>query len=193
MIPYTVAFAAIGSRLVLDMWPSRLSIMAFVFAAAGYLVAMLTGLEVLPAGLAVDAVMLRGGAIMFGHLMLLSAMVLQARYVLMDYEGLLPPRKAKAAKPKKIVKKKAAAEVASDDSETDGDRWHRVDSAQGVPQPVLRRADASPVFTPDDEDSYEDDDVPNPTNRKLTKQEKKALKARLLRERADREKKLSKW
>jgi hypothetical protein len=193
IIPYSVAFAAVGSRLVLDMWPSRLSITAFVFASAGYLVALLTSLEVLPARLAIDAVMLRGGAIMFGHLTLLTAMVLQARYVLMDYEGLLPPRKAKAAKPKKTVKKTAAA-AASEETETDRDRWHRVDSAQGVPQPVLRRAEpSSPVFTPADEDSYEDDDVPNPTNRKLTKQEKKALKARLLRERAEREKKLSKW
>lgn len=194
MIPYTVIFAAIGSRLVVDMWPSRLAISSFVLAAASYVVALLAGLKVLPEHLIGESVMAHGGAVMLGHLFLLMSMVLQARYVLMDYEGLLPPREVKAAKPKKVAKKKNVLEVAEkmkEETASAGEQWHRVDSPQGTPQPVLRRA-ATPVFTPVDEDDG-DDDVPNPTTRKLTKQEKKALKEKLLRERANREKKLSKW
>ncbi len=197
IIPYTVVFAALGSRLVLDMWPSRLAIAALALAAAGYLIALLTGLEVLPGSLAIDRIMLHGGAIMLGHLMLLMAMILQARYVMLDFEGLLPLREIKAAKPKKITLKKAAVNTMEPEAvDSKGGLWRRVDSPQGTPQPTLRRtaSAASPVFAPAAANSSSaDDDPPNPTNRKLTKQERKALKARLLRERAEREKKQSKW
>jgi hypothetical protein len=198
IIPYTVAFAAIGSRLVVDMWPSRLAISAFALAVTGYVVALLASLKLLPENLAADMVMVHGGAVMFGHLLLLLTMILQARYVLMDYEGLIPPRVVKAPKPKKIVKKKAVVEVTEkeeEDAASDDEQWHRVDSSQGTPQPVLRRAAPTPttVTTLDADNDSDDDDPPNPTGRKLTKQEKKALKERLLRERASREKKMSKW
>ncbi|MCC6125951.1 MAG: hypothetical protein IT426_13380 [Pirellulales bacterium] len=191
IVPYTVVFAALGSRLVLDMWPCRLAIAAFVMASAGYGVALLAGLGYLPEDVAGNAVAIHAGAIVLGHLLLFLAMLLQARFVVLDFEGLLPPRKPKAAKPKKNVLKKAAARAAEPgDEDLEGDLWRRVDAPQGTPQPVLRRAAAAPVFTPVED---EDDDVPNPTNRKLTKQEKRALRERLLRERAEREKKLSKW
>jgi hypothetical protein len=197
IIPYAVIFASLGSRLVVDMWPSRLSIMAFTSASAAYAAALVASLGYLPESLAGQAVMYHAGAIMLGHLLLFLAMLLQARYVVLDFEGKLPNRKAKPAKPKKIILKKAAAkaeEEAAERNEAQSDPWLRVDSPQGTPQPVLRRAApaTTPVFTPIDDDS-DDDDVPNPTNRKLTKQEKKALKEKLLRERTEREKKLSKW
>lgn len=190
IVPYFVVFAALGSRLVLDMWPCRLAIAAFVLASAGYGVALSAGLGYLPANVAGHAVAIHAGAIVLGHLMLFLSMLLQARFVVLDFEGLLPPRKLKAAKPKKNVLKKAAArEAEAADEDLEGDLWRRVDAPQGTPQPVLRRAAAAPVFTPVEDE----DDVPNPTNRKLTKQEKRALRERLLRERAEREKKMSKW
>jgi hypothetical protein len=195
ILPYTVIFAALGSRLVLDMWPSRLAIAAFALAATGYLAALLAGLGILPENLNCNVIMVHAGAIMLGHLMLLLSMLLQARYVVLDFEGQLPQRKAKPAKPKKIILKKSVVEEEEEEEiDSDNESWHRVDSPQGTPQPVLRRAGttATPVFTPIDDDS-DDDGLLNPTNRKLTKQEKKALKARLLRERAEREKKQSKW
>jgi hypothetical protein len=188
IIPYTIAFAALGSRLVMDMWPCRSSIAAFVLAPVGYAAALLAGLNVMPEQWATQALAIRVGAAMFGHLMLLTSMVLQSRYVVLDFEGVLPKRAKKPAKPKRIVLKKA--EKAEKEEEESSSPWHRVDSAQGTPQPVLRREPA-PAFTSFDDD--DDDDVPNPTNRKLTKQEKKALKERLLRERMEREKKQSRW
>jgi hypothetical protein len=198
IVPYTVVFAALGSRLVLDMGPCRLAIAAFALATMGYVVALLTGLGLLPENFSGHAVMVRAGAILAGHLALLLAMILQARYSVLDFEGLLPERKLKKAKPKRAVKLKVKTEEEPAEADSDGGQWHRIDSPQGTPQPVLRRAGtgSSPVFTPLAEEPYsddDDDDPPNPTNRKLTKQEKKALKARLLRERAEREKKQSKW
>jgi hypothetical protein len=198
MIPYAVIFAALGSRLIVDMWPSRLSIAAFALASTAYVAALLAGLRLLPDNVVGNTVMFHAGAIMLGHLLLLMAMLLQSRYVVLDFQGQLPKRKAKPAKPKKIILKKAAAEVeeeAAEETDAVAGPWHRVDSPQGTPQPVLRRAApaAAPVFTPIDEDDDDEEGVPNPTNRKLTKQEKKALKAKLLRERAEREKKQSKW
>jgi hypothetical protein len=188
IVPYAVIFAGLGSRLVLDMWPCRLAIAAFTLATGSYLVALLSGLGFLPDNWISDVVMLQAGAGMLGHLSLLLAMILEARYVLLDFEGLLPPRPPKAAKPRAIKAK-------SEEEDVDGGPWRRGDSPQGTPQPAFRRTApaASPVFAAVDEDQFEDDDPPNPTNRKLTKQEKKALKQRLLRERAEREKKLSKW
>jgi hypothetical protein len=187
IIPYTIAFAALGSRLVMDMWPCRSSIAAFALATIGYAAALLAGFSAMPEHWNAYAPAIRVGAAMFGHLMLVTSMVLQSRYVVLDFEGALPKRAKKPAKPKRIVLKKA--EKAEKEEEPSNSPWHRVDSAQGTPQPVLRR-EPTPVFATADDD---DDDVPNPTNRKLTKQEKKALKERLLRERAEREKKQSRW
>jgi hypothetical protein len=193
IIPYAVAFGAIGSRLVLDMWPSKLSITAFVLSAISYLAALAAGLELLPENVNLNAVMVHAGAIMLGHLMLLLSMFLQARHVVLDFEGKLPARKVKPPKSRKIILKKDDPDTADEDDSAIGP-WHRIDSPQGTQQPILRRAASTPapVFAAVEEEDDEED-VPNPTNRKLTKQEKKALKARLLRERAEREKKQNKW
>jgi hypothetical protein len=132
---------------------------------------------------------------MLGHLSLLMAMILQARYVILEVEGSLPPRKIKASKPRKIIKLKEETVETEEEEEVNSLLWHRIDSPQGTPQPAFRRAaeTSKPVFTPVVESSFAgNSNPPNPINRKLTKQEKKALKERLLRERMEREKK-SKW
>ena len=83
---------------------------------------------------------------MAGHLLVLLAMGLQARYVLLDARGLLPARRkaagasdgepaAKGAKAKK-------SDLAADDT------WVAVDSPHGSPQPILRRTSAVAVPAP---------------------------------------------
>jgi hypothetical protein len=191
IIPYAVVFGAIGSRLLVDMWPCRLAIAALVAATASYLAALTASLGLLPARWHVNAVMLQAGASMFGHLALLMASILQARYVLLDVEGGLPPKKAKKAKPRRIIKLKEETEEVEEESTAT--QWHRIDSPQSTPQPAFRRAEpAAPTFTPVSSSSTGFGTSPSPVNRKLTKQEKKALKDRLLRERMEREKK-NKW
>ena len=95
-IAYALLFGSIGTRLLMDMWPCRLSVAALGLAACGYVAAA-------PAQLRL--VVLRSGRFgrhdpardadvepSAGPL----AMAIQARYVLLDAEGLLPRRSVEA-------------------------------------------------------------------------------------------------
>ncbi len=181
IIPYILVLGALGSRLVLDMRPCRLSITFFSLAAAGYLVAASMELGLFSIGDAVRTVMIKAGAAMFGHLMLLMSMALNARYVILDAEGLLPRRESKTHEnpDNNVVNKSSGAP---------SKQWMMVDSPSGVPQPMLRASSPAstspsvtqPIFS-------KSPPPPAPVNRKLTKQEKKALRDRLMRERLERQ------
>jgi hypothetical protein len=182
IIPYVLVLGALGSRLVLDMRPCRLAITAFTLAAAGYLVAASMELGLVSIGDAVRTVMIKAGCAMFGHLMLLMSMALNARYVILDAEGLLPRRESKSHGD-------SEKDNMEESSGAPGKQWTRVDSSVGTPQPVQRRnstpVSASPS-TP--QPIFSKSPVPPaPVTRKLTKQEKKALRDRLLRERLERQ------
>ncbi len=144
VIGYALLLGAIGVRLLLDMWPCRLSTAALLAAGGTYAAAVPLRLGWLSVEEPVRRVMVLQGAAMGGHLLLLLAMGLHLRYVLADARGLLPPRAKKAAKPsaKKGTQKSPAAD----------DPWVTVDSPHGSPQPVLRRASAvaaaAPAATP---------------------------------------------
>ncbi len=180
IIPYILVFAVLGSRLVLDMRPCRLAIIAFLLAATCYLVAASMELGLLSMGNAVRAVMFKSGAAMYGHLMLLMSMALNARYVILDAEGLIPRQESKTNK--NVIVKSSAAE---------SKQWMRVDPPTGMPQPMLRTSSAAstspsaaqPIFS-------KSPPTPASVTRKLTKQEKKALRDRLMRERLERQRRL---
>ncbi|MGD0655993.1 MAG: hypothetical protein ABSA16_16780 [Thermoguttaceae bacterium] len=182
IIPYVLVFGVLGSRLVLDMRPCRLGIATFSLAAAGYLVAAGMELGLATIGDAFQAVMIRSAAAMFGHLMLLMSMALNARFVILDAEGLLPCRKSK----KHADLDKGAAEKSL---VTPGNGWMRTDAPTGTPQPVLRRASSPAASSPSTTQPIfsKSPAPPAPVTRKLTKQEKKALRERLLRERLERQ------
>ena len=185
IIPYALALCALGSRLFLDMRPYWWSITSFLFAVASYVVSasMVIGLTTLND--ATQTVMIMTGTAMFGHLMLLMSMALIARYVILDAEGLLPHRE-----PKLYVEDDEKNGEKS--SSTAGDEWTRVDSPVGTPQPVLRRATTpTPESSRPVKPTFSTSAAPPvPVNRQLTKQEKKALKERLLNERLERQRKM---
>ena len=165
--PYFFLLGAVGSRLVVDMRECRLSTAAFLAAGGCYVFAVVTQLGwVLPESGA-RGVMLEEGSEMVGNLLLLLAMGLHARYVILDAEGLLPRRKPRT----------------DEDDKTSGDEWIKVDSAHATPQPVLKRNARSPLFEPEAKVEPE----PSPVSRRLTKQERKALRKRLMQERMQRE------
>ena len=114
---------------------------------------------------------------MVGNLLLLAAMLLFARHVLLDAQGLLPSRKSKNELALEEEEDEDVDVDVEDEevSATFDDQWKKIDSPHGTPQPVFQRMASPPpvvaaATTP-------------PLNRKLTKGEKKALKAKLLRER----------
>jgi hypothetical protein len=179
ILPCFLVLGVLGWRLALDMRPCRLAIAAFLSAAICYSIA--AGMELRLTWMGdVDRAMLKAGVAMYGHLMLLASMVLNARYVILDAEGLLPRR---APKTRKRGRKRATKSPA-----TDADKHTRVDAQQGVPQP------ASGVWSPAANNSVAAQPVfsssptpPAPVTRKLTKQEKKALRDRLIREQMERQ------
>jgi len=190
VVPYFFLLGAVGSRLLLDMRHCRLSSTALVAAAVCYAVAVVTQLQWVLAESGARGVMVEEGAEMVGNVLLLLAMGLHARYVILDAEGLLPEREPPVKKRKKRPKRELVEE---DPVAALGDEWMHVDAAHPTPQPTYTQPQAprTGVVHP----AFEDPEpVPSPVRRKLTKQEKKALRQRLLRERLQRERKeRKKW
>jgi hypothetical protein len=188
VVVYVLVFGAVGSRLLLDMRPSRLSIATLTAAAIGYGLALACHLGWRPIGTAAGEVMFRAGSEMGGHLMLLAAMGLHVRYVILDAQGLIlhPEPRKKAEEPEEEAKNREVKVIPPG-----GDRWRAIDPPHAAPPPTSQRLTpqpaaasvAKPVATPDLD--------PSSVNRKLTKGERRALKERLLRERQAREK--QKW
>ncbi len=176
---YVLVFGAVGSRLLLDMRPSKLSISALLAAALAQGLAMAGRLGWISLGDGLRAVMFQAGSEMAGNLMLLAAMALHARYVLLDAEGLLPRREQAA----EDVENEADDEEAA--TPVDTGRWTKIDPPHATPQPAFQRAATS--ATPNVPLLGTSSAAPAPVSRKLTKAERKALKERLLHERMERE------
>jgi hypothetical protein len=181
---YVILLGAVGSRLLMDMRPCRFSMATLLAAATAHVVAIAGRLGWIFDEAGSQQVMILAGAEMVGNLMLLAAMVWHARYVLRDAEGLLPRREQESGE-------EPADEVTSGDEVappiSDRNRWVKVDPPHGTSQPAFQRA-ATPrspstvASSPPTSAS-----ISSPVNRKLTKQERKALKERLLRERLERQ------
>ena len=93
---YVFVWIAVGSRLVADMRPNRLSTTALLAAATAQGLALADRLGWIFVEPSRGEVMFRAGSEMSGNLLLFWAMLVQARYVLMDAErcaaGVSPTR-----------------------------------------------------------------------------------------------------
>jgi hypothetical protein len=185
---YVFVLGAVGSRLLLDMRPSLLSMGALTAAAVAYGFALASSLGITIVEGTCGEIMFCAGSEMTGSLMLLAAMAFHARYVVLDAEGLLPRRK-----------READGEPDEDDSNSEvkvvssNNTWRAIDPPHATPQPTYQRPATAPATVPASParvapSSPASASVPAPVNRKLTKAERKALKERLLRERCQREK-----
>jgi hypothetical protein len=180
---YVLLLVAIGSRLLLDMRPSRLSIGALIGAAVAYGLALASWLGWLGTDSRTVEVMFRMGAEMAGALMLLTAMTLHARYVLLDAEGRLPHREAEEADEPDEDELDNEVKVVGP-----GNRWRAAEPPHtAAPQPAAFQRPATPPTASAASQPFSSTFTPEPINRKLTKGERKALKERLLRERRERE------
>jgi hypothetical protein len=106
---YGLLFAAVGTRLFLEMRCCRLSSASLLTAVACYVSAVIAKLGVMPALGGVYAVMTEEGCEMVGDVLVLFAMLAHARYTILDAQGAIAP-KAKKAKVAK-ADKPAVAEV----------------------------------------------------------------------------------
>jgi hypothetical protein len=174
-VPYLVLLSALGSRLAVDTWPARLSTAALSTALACLTLAVAAQLGWVPLEDGAHGTMLAAGAEMFGYWMLMLATALHARYVVLDAEGLLP-------RPEPKVELDLEEETSGELDAIEAREWIAIDSPHQSPTPVLkRRAAVKP------EPEFDAADAAAAIGRKLTKQEKKALRQRLTRERLQRE------
>ena len=112
VVPALLLVGAIGSRLLVDMWSSRLSSAALILAAIAYLTALMAFFHGIILQSEVSQLLLVQGAMLGGHLLLAMSMGLHARYVVLDAEGVLPKRSLKKKAEKKVGKKKPGGEDA---------------------------------------------------------------------------------
>ena len=124
VVAYALVLGAIGSRLVMDMRSSRLAMGVFLTATVAQVLAAAGRLGwILPAG-GKGAIMFLAGAEMTGSLLLLAAMLIYARHVIFDAEGLLPHHKSKADEPSVPAE---TAHTAFKPAAASGESWQKVD------------------------------------------------------------------
>jgi len=217
LLPILLLIGFVGSRLLIDMWPSRLSSAVLILATIAYLTALLAFFHGILLQSDVYQLLLVQGTLLGGHLLLVVSMGLHARYVVLDAEGVLPKRVVK----KKAMKKAAVKNdkvTTGDEAEKDsatggrsdaadssngeedsgnegsGDGWVVVDPPHGNSQPVLKRmapSEASAVPSLSQKIAIPGAASSSPDSAsddsKLSKADRKALKKKLIDERLKRE------
>ncbi len=178
-----LVLGAVGSRVLLDMRPSRLSIAALAAAATAHAVAMAVRLDWISLPEGPGGPMFLAGTEMAGNLLLLAAMAVYARHVILDAEGLLPRREPKSAEEPTTQPSTEPVNPAT----LPGKTWVKVNPPHTSPQPTFQRAGVPQTATPVAFASPQSAQVAATVNRKLTKAERKALKDRLLHARLERE------
>ena len=187
-IAYALLFGSIGTRLLMDMWPCRLSTAALGLAACGYVAAAPAHFGWWSFGAGVRGVLIEQGTLMSSHLLALLAMAIQARYVLLDAEGLLPRR---------LVEAGEGPAVSHSEGKGSGS-WIAVDAAHDPSPPVIRRPASAGAgsagarleggISPVSCVSPGKANATQPSaESKLSKAERKALRNRLLQERLQRQ------
>ena len=180
VVAYAIIFGAIGSRVLLDARSCIAAATAVFCAAVAHAAIVAQRLGWTPLDGETAAVMFRVGGEMTGNLLLLTGLLLFARHVIFDAEGLLPARYE-------------TDPVEEEDDDQDRlypagkGRWRKIDPPHVVPAPSHQwPASPAPVASPAVIPAAPSASQP-PVARKLTKAERKALKKRLLREREERE------
>ena len=186
VIAYFFLLGAVGTRLVIDMWPCRLSTASMCMVAACYCVAIVAQLEWILPESGARGIMLEEGAEMTGNLFLLLAMTLHARYVILDAEGLLPQRDEDEIE---AEYEEEEYEYEYDEDEIEAEeaalfgQTVRIHPPHGVSRRSSTRAKSNARNKSSDTFSAGMEAAENRVGRKLTKQEKKALRRRLEKER----------
>ncbi|MBN1590910.1 MAG: hypothetical protein JW888_15460 [Pirellulales bacterium] len=197
MIAYFFLLGGVGTRLALDMRECRRSFVAFLCVAACYGLAVIAQLGWIWETETARAIMLEEGAEMMGNLFLLLAMGLHARHVILDAEGLLPQNETDDEE-----EDVADEEYEEEEEEEDYDREElaaeeaalfghpvRVHPPHGSRRPLGNRVKRAKPAAKKEVDAFSAgmQAAEDRVGRRLTKQEKKALRRRLEKMRRERE------
>ena len=168
---YFFTLGVIGTRLVADMCECGLSTIAMFAVALCYVVAVAAQLELILPESAARGVMLEEGAEMLGNLLLVLAMLLHARHVVLDAEGLLPARRPDRDADGYLYEAGDGGWSALDEGDI------LVHPPRSARPPARAIVTSVPVV----------EEITAPLGRKLTKQEKRAMRFRLEQARRRRE------
>ena len=191
VVGYGFLLGSVGTRLLVDMRSCRLSAAGLLLALGCYAAAVIGqfGLVEVPEG--IDPRMAIRTTVLAGNLLVLLGIGLHARHVLLDAHGLLPQNAESEDDEEEGGRSRVRAASLADGT------LFRVHPPQGIPPPNTPNYTTSPplntaaLFHPVD---FAPAATPSPAltggwpngsvTRKLTKQEKKALRERLERMRA---------
>jgi hypothetical protein len=180
VIAYGFLLGGVGIRLLVDMRECAASTAALVSVALCYALAVTAQLGWILPESGAKGVMLEEGAEMLGNLLLLFSMVLHARHVIFDAEGLLPERQPRRPRSLPLAfRDDEPGEAELEEKRLDAfDHPVVVHPPHGVPRPAAavvktgsERAPERPVLTAATPEAS--------VSRKLTKAERKALRNRL--------------
>ena len=138
VMAYGGVLGVIGVRLLLEVRDNRAAVTFLSLTALAYGVAVIAQLGWVMPESGARGVMLEEGCEMVGNLLLLLAMTLQARWVIMDAEGLIP---AKAPKPKKERKAKARPAEAAESEAVESES--RREKPKRAAEPAVSNATAA--------------------------------------------------
>jgi len=94
ILPYGFLLGAVGVRLLIDVWESRLATAALAAAVVCYAVALAARLQAIQWPEQIQQAMTLHGAQLVGNLMVLTTMLLYGRHAMLDATGQLPARAA---------------------------------------------------------------------------------------------------
>lgn len=182
-VAYFFLLGGVGVRLLVDMRHCRLAFAALLLGVGGYGMAAMVQFGWIAPEDALRGVMLQHGATLVGNLLFLLAMVLTARYVILDAQGLLPARAIEQLDEDEIEEEEE--EEFYDEDDVAAEEAVLFGQSVRVHPPHNARAPARSRLKPDAFTAGMEA-AENRVGRKLTKQEKKALRRRLEKQRRER-------
>jgi hypothetical protein len=175
--PLAIVGAWIGVRLALEIGESRTALAAMVLAGVCYALAAAGALGWSPAALAGWSTLLTGGLPLLGHALLLAAMMVFARYVVLDVQGLIEhkPRRARAPQARPATSKTAATTASSSSpaGSTLAPKPAAASLAAASSAPAPGRSDDDDDADEEDDDAYGDRPLSKAERKRLRKQQRR--------------------
>ncbi len=193
LLAYVFLFGAVGTRLLVDVIANRLSTVALVGAVACYVLWGACQFRFVALREDVWQVMVATGSQLLGNLLILSTIGFHVRHVLLDAGGFLARRKPKLVSVPVDEEEDPESAESEPEEEVAGHTPPKVETPsiivhppQGIPRPMGGAMTTTPPPHTGPPTSIAEAEAT--LKRKLTKTERKALRQRLEKLQADRQK-----
>ena len=172
LAPLALVAGWIGIRLALEIAESRAALGLTTLAGATYAVAAAAALGWAPAALGVSAGALAGALPLVGHTLALAAMMVFARYVVLDVQGLIEHKPHRPAASAAKARRAAVKAAATTGATTPVAAPAAIGSASKTAATAVKPTATAASLTDDDEGDADE----NAGDRRLSKAERKRLR-----------------